>query len=167
MNQFYTSWQSPLCKILLVADDIGLTRLRFLNNQIPDQTMPDADWEHRPENLLFLETISQLTAFFAGKSRAFSLPLHPSGTEFQQLTWRALQTIPYGETRSYQQIARQIGRPKAARAVGMANSKNPLPLLIPCHRVIGASGKLVGFAAGIEIKQKLLELETKKSDFAS
>lgn len=104
---------------------------------------------------------NQLEEYFAGERRAFDLPLAPKGTAFQQKVWRALTEIPYGETRTYGEIAAAIGNPKAARAVGMANNKNPIGILIPCHRVIGADGKLVGYAGGMEKKAFLLELETK------
>ena len=105
------------------------------------------------------ECIRQLNEYAAGQRRAFTLPLAPAGTDFQQLVWQALCAIPYGETRTYGQIAAQIGRPKAARAVGGGCNRNPILLLIPCHRVVGSSGSLTGFAAGLDVKEKLLELE--------
>jgi methylated-DNA-[protein]-cysteine S-methyltransferase len=107
------------------------------------------------------ETIRQLTEYFEGKRQEFDLPLAPAGTPFQKKVWAALQTIPYGETRTYGQIACQIGNPKACRAVGMANHRNPLLIVVPCHRVVGADGTLTGYAAGLERKQMLLELESK------
>ena len=103
--------------------------------------------------------LEQLNEYFSGIRFDFSLPLAPAGTPFMQAVWHALAVIPYGELTTYGDIAGQIGRPKAARAVGMANNRNPLPIIIPCHRVIGASGKLVGYAGGVEKKEKLIALE--------
>lgn len=115
--------------------------------------------ERKAEGVLARQLERELTEYFEGRRREFSLPLHPCGTPFQIRVWRALLEIPYGETRSYQEIATAVGNPKACRAVGMANNKNPLPLLIPCHRVIGSSGKLTGYGGGLDKKEKLLALE--------
>ena len=111
------------------------------------------------ETPLIKKAAAQLEEYFAGKRAEFDLPLAPAGTEFQRSVWRALQTIPFGETRSYGEIAAQIGNPKACRAVGMANNRNPIAIIIPCHRVIGHNGSLVGYGGGLDIKQYLLELE--------
>ena len=108
---------------------------------------------------MMLEALRQLRLFFAGSLHAFDLPLELIGTEFQKRVWNALQNIPYGETRSYSQLAREIGAPMAVRAVGAANGRNPIPIIVPCHRVIGASGKLVGFGGGLDWKRFLLDLE--------
>lgn len=105
------------------------------------------------------EAVRQLTEYFAGAREIFDLPLAPKGTPFQKAAWAALQRIPFGETRSYGEIARDLGAPKACRAVGMANHHNPIPIVIPCHRVIGSTGRLVGYAGGLGIKRFLLELE--------
>lgn len=105
------------------------------------------------------EAATQLMEYFAGKRRTFSLPLAPKGTPFQKEVWQALSSIPYGQTRSYADIAAQVGRPKAFRAVGMANNRNPIPIVIPCHRAVGSSGDMVGYAYGTKIKRYLLELE--------
>ena len=105
------------------------------------------------------EAATQLMEYFAGKRRTFSLPLAPKGTPFQKEVWQALSSIPYGQTLSYADIAAQVGRPKAFRAVGMANNRNPIPIVIPCHRVVGSSGDMVGYAYGTKIKRYLLELE--------
>lgn len=105
------------------------------------------------------ETEKQLAEYFAGIRKAFDLPLAPEGTDFQKSVWQALQQIPYGETRSYKEIATAVGNPKASRAVGMANNRNPISIVIPCHRVIGANGKLVGYGGGLGIKEALLQLE--------
>ena len=107
--------------------------------------------------------VLQLEEYFSGKRSSFSLPMAPVGTQFMQDVWQALVTIPYGEVRSYRDIAKAIGNPKACRAVGMANNRNPLPIIIPCHRVIGANGKLVGYAGGLDCKEKLLALEKENS----
>jgi methylated-DNA-[protein]-cysteine S-methyltransferase len=101
----------------------------------------------------------QLGEYFSGKRRKFDIPLNPSGTEFQQAVWEALLSIPYGETRSYKQVAEMVGNPKGSRAVGMANNKNPISIIIPCHRVIGSNGALIGYAGGLDMKKGLLELE--------
>lgn len=111
------------------------------------------------ETPLLKEAKAQLDAYFAGKLSVFNLPLAPSGTEFQLKVWEALRTIPYGETITYGQLAEKIGNTNASRAVGMANSRNPLPVFIPCHRVIGAGGKLTGYTGGLDIKEKLLFIE--------
>jgi methylated-DNA-[protein]-cysteine S-methyltransferase len=103
----------------------------------------------------------QLEEYFSGKRKQFDLPLRPSGTAFQQNVWKALISIPYGETRSYKQVAQMVGNPDASRAVGMANNRNPIVIIVPCHRVVGSNGSLVGYAYGLEMKKKLLELEKK------
>ena len=108
---------------------------------------------------MLLQAAEQLTEYFAGDRKCFDLPLQPEGTLFQRQVWQALAEIPYGETRSYRDIAARIGRPKAVRAVGGANGRNPLSIIIPCHRVIGADGSLTGFAGGTTVKQQLLQLE--------
>lgn len=112
-----------------------------------------------PENPFLHEAVRQLGAYFRGELREFQLALDFEGTDFQKQVWRQLETIPYGQTRSYSQIAEAIGRPKAVRAVGAANGANPIPIVVPCHRVIGASGKLVGYGGGLPLKKRLLELE--------
>lgn len=113
--------------------------------------------ERRTE--LLAEAEKQLEEYFAGSRRRFALPLAPTGTGFQKRVWEALIQIPYGETRTYGEIAKTVGNPKGSRAVGMANHRNPIPIVIPCHRVIGAGGTLTGYAGGLDIKRKLLELE--------
>lgn len=111
------------------------------------------------ETALIRQAAKQLNEYLAGKRKTFDLPLEPGGTPFQKAVWHALTGIPYGETRTYREIAEIIGNPKACRAVGMANNKNPIAIIIPCHRVIGTGGKLIGYAGGLDIKKKLLELE--------
>ncbi|MDO4332944.1 MAG: methylated-DNA--[protein]-cysteine S-methyltransferase [Eubacteriales bacterium] len=119
------------------------------------------EWEYgeKEETPFLAEVWKQLQEYFAGQRKCFDLPLAPAGTEFQKKVWEALMTIPYGEVRTYGQIAAQIGNPKASRAVGMANYNNPIGIIIPCHRVIGADGKLTGYAGGMEKKEQLLHLE--------
>lgn len=121
-------------------------------------TLAPADVDIR-ETPLLKEAKAQLDAYFAGRLKAFGLPLAPAGTEFQMKVWNALCTIPYGETITYGQLAERIGNANSSRAVGMANSRNPLPVFIPCHRVVGTGGKLTGYTGGLDIKVKLLELE--------
>lgn len=111
------------------------------------------------ETLLLREAAEQLESYLSGKLRKFSLPLKPAGTAFMQEVWAALCAIPYGETKSYKEIAVKIGSPKAARAVGLANNRNPIPIIIPCHRVIGSNGQLTGYRGGIAVKEQLLALE--------
>jgi methylated-DNA-[protein]-cysteine S-methyltransferase len=112
------------------------------------------------ESPILRETATQLTEYFGGKRRAFDLPLAPRGTDFMLSVWKTLRDIPFGETRSYKEIAARVGKPKASRAVGMANNRNPIAILIPCHRVIGANGGLVGYAGGLSVKRFLLDLES-------
>ncbi|QAT39228.1 methylated-DNA--[protein]-cysteine S-methyltransferase [Clostridium sp. JN-9] len=116
------------------------------------------------ETDLIKEAAQQLKEYLAGKRKSFNIPLMPEGTEFQKSVWEALQQIPYGKTCSYGEIAEKIGNPKACRAVGMANNKNPIGIFIPCHRVIGANGKLVGYAGGLEMKEHLLAIEKINAD---
>lgn len=144
---------TPVGLIRIAEDRHGICSLRFTDGM-------DGPAGGGGEGLYLTEAKGQLLEYFAGKRRVFDLPLSVHGSEFQERVWCALQSIPYGETRSYQQVARMIGSEKAARAVGMANNRNPLPILIPCHRVVGKDGKLVGYAGGIERKRYLLDLET-------
>ena len=150
----YRTIDSPIGRLTLAGEDGVLTTLRMV-----DQTYePDrADWV--PDDSAFPDAVEQLAAYFAGELKEFDLELEMSGTEFQRRVWNALRTIPYGETRSYGEIAGQIGSPNAFRAVGLANGHNPIAVIVPCHRVIGANGGLTGFGGGIERKSALLELE--------
>jgi len=151
----YCEISTPLCRLLLVGDEHGLRRISFQNAIRPAK--PAEGW--RQARGPFRDVIIQLDAYFAGRLRRFELPLAPEGTAFQREVWSALTTIPYGETVSYGELARQIGRPNSCRAVGAANGRNPIPIIIPCHRVIGADGSLTGFGGGLPIKQRLLLLE--------
>ena len=139
-------------KLRLIAAPSGIRAIGFDARQAPAG-------EPNPANGMLRDAIAQLAAYFAGELREFRLALDPRGTEFQMRVWRYLETIPYGQTRSYMQIAEAIGSPRAVRAVGAANGANPIAIVIPCHRVIGANGKLVGYGGGLALKQRLLELE--------
>lgn len=150
----YTWIDSPLGALLATADDDGaITRLLTPGND----RQPDDDWV--ADDAAFEDLRQQLGEYFAGERTSFELRLAPSGTDFQQQVWAALRTIPYGRTASYKDVAEQIGRPKAVRAVGLANGRNPIGIVVPCHRVIGANGTLVGYAGGLEAKRALLDLE--------
>lgn len=153
---YYCYMQTPVGKLLLAGDEQGLRRVDFQDG--PHPAKPQQGWQENEKP--FRETIAQLRKYFSGERRSFDLPLAPEGTEFQLKVWRALRAIPYGETRSYGELARRIKRPQASRAVGAANGQNPLPIIVPCHRVIGADGSLTGFGGGLKIKQQLLELES-------
>ena len=153
----YTWMNSPVGRLQLVASDAGLAAILWQNDR-PNRVGLDIETEDSSHPVLH-ETARQLGEYFAGQRSTFDLPLDPSGTAFQQKVWRALLTIPFGETRSYQQIAIQVGNPKAVRAVGAANGRNPLSIIAPCHRVIGSNGSLTGYGGGLDRKQWLLEHE--------
>ncbi len=159
MTYFYKTMESPVGLLKLVASDRGLAAILWENDD--PKRVRLSPLEEDEAHPVLLETERQLNDYFAGKLEKFSLKLDFAGTEFQKKVWEALLTIPFGETRSYGQIARQIGRPKAVRAVGAANGKNPVSIIAPCHRVIGSNGKLTGFAGGLEVKALLLGIESK------
>lgn len=152
----YHYYDSPIGSLLLAGDDDQLSLLGFPGGSMARRH--ETDW--REDAAPFTEVIRQLDAYFGGELTQFDLPLAPEGTEFQRQVWSALQEIPFGETWSYGQLAERVGRPKAARAVGAANGVNPIPVIIPCHRVVGANGKLTGFGGGLPTKQYLLSLES-------
>jgi methylated-DNA-[protein]-cysteine S-methyltransferase len=152
----YTTIDSPVGPLLLAADDDGLRLVEF--QQSRHRVKRADDWVEGG-HAVFDATRTQLDEYFRGERKHFDLPLAPRGTEFQREVWFALATIPYGETVSYAQLAGRVGRPSAMRAVGAANGRNPLPIVLPCHRVIGADGSLTGFGGGLPTKQFLLELE--------
>ncbi|MDD3224991.1 MAG: methylated-DNA--[protein]-cysteine S-methyltransferase [Clostridium sp.] len=145
-------YHTPIGKIGIADNCISITNLYF-NNEYPKDNIEVNETE------LLKEASSQLMDYFSGKKTNFNLPFSPEGTSFQKKVWDNLLEIPFGETRSYGEIAKSIGNSKAARAVGMANNRNPIPIFIPCHRVIGANGSLVGYGGGLEIKKFLLNLE--------
>jgi methylated-DNA-[protein]-cysteine S-methyltransferase len=147
---------SPVGRLFVAASDAGLHAIEFPDNRHPVRR--DHDWR-AGDHALLCAARRQLHEYFDGRRRAFELPLAPRGTEFQRSVWQALARIPYGETVSYAQLATRVGRPSATRAVGAANGRNPLPIVLPCHRVIGANGALTGFGGGLPTKQFLLKLE--------
>lgn len=158
MTPCFTEFESPIGRILLAGDDAGLRRIIFQRGKKAQR--PGPDWEEKRTAML-RETQRQLRAYFAGRLKDFDLELAPEGTPFQRGVWDELMKVPYGETISYGALARKIRRPKASRAVGAANGSNPLPIVVPCHRVIGSGGNLVGYGGGLDIKVKLLNLEAK------
>mgnify|MGYP003608148447 FL=1 len=160
MQLFFMEIDSPVGVLKLVANDISLIAVLW-ENETPNRVRL-AELIENKQHPILLETQKQLSEYFEGQRKIFDLPLDFEGTEFQQKVWQALLTIPFGETRSYKDIAEQIGNVKAVRAVGAANGKNPISIIAPCHRVVGANGKLVGFAGGLENKDVLLKLEFNK-----
>jgi methylated-DNA-[protein]-cysteine S-methyltransferase len=152
----YCEISTPIGRLLLAGDERGLRRICFQDGSHPAE--PDPGWRRDKEP--FREAVAQLAAYFAGERQRFDLPLAPEGTPFQKRVWCMLQTIPYGETVSYGELARRLGRSTASRAVGAANGRNPIPIVIPCHRVVGSDGSLTGFGGGLAIKRRLLALES-------
>ena len=151
--------ESPVGKLKLVASNEGLVAVLWQNDRPSRVRIGELVADDRHPILLKAER--QLGEYFAGKRKEFSVPLDMRGTPFQKNVWEALLAIPFGETRSYGQLARQLGNPNATRAVGAANGRNPLSIVVPCHRVIGSTGKLTGFGGGLETKAQLLRLEEK------
>jgi methylated-DNA-[protein]-cysteine S-methyltransferase len=147
----YQTMDSPLGQLRLVSDGHALLRIEFENMHGKDGQQQD--------DAILSQAIKQLTEYFSGQRRQFSVPLGAGGTDFQQQVWSALREIPFGELRSYRDIATVIGNIKAVRAVGAANGRNPIPIIVPCHRVIGSNGTLTGFAGGLDAKRTLLDLE--------
>jgi methylated-DNA-[protein]-cysteine S-methyltransferase len=155
----YSYLDTPIGTLLVAGDEKAVRRIDFPKNG--KARTPDRDWTESSRGPVG-QAVKQLREYFAGRRAEFDLPLAPSGTEFQRTVWRNLQDIPYGETISYGELAKRVGNPKASRAVGAANGQNPIPIVIPCHRVIGANGKLTGFGGGLPTKEALLALETKQ-----
>jgi len=151
MKKFFY-YKYKFCNLFIVEDNGALCNIFFNKEKIIE------DYQNC-ETPLIIKTIKQLSEYIDKKRKTFDLPLDLKGTEFQMKVWKALLTIPYGRTLSYGQLAAMTGNPKASRAVGMANNRNPIPIIVPCHRVIGSDGSLTGYGGGLEIKQKLLELE--------
>jgi methylated-DNA-[protein]-cysteine S-methyltransferase len=158
MSLAYKYVASPVGKLKLVASETGLIAILWENDN--PRRVPLADLVEDTNQGILVETERQLNEYFAGKRDEFEIPLDMRGTAFQKDVWRALQAIPFGKTRSYGEIAKQVGRPTSSRAVGAANGRNPISIVVPCHRVVGSSGKLTGFAGGLEAKAHLLNLET-------
>lgn len=149
--KYSKSINTKIGNMIIIEEDNHIVQIE-INREIEAKTIS----KNTP---LLEETQKQLKEYFEGNRKEFTVPLNPKGTKFMKEVWTALQEIPYGEVRSYGEIAKKVGNPKAARAVGMANNRNPIPIIIPCHRVIGTNGKLVGYALGMEMKKTLLELE--------
>lgn len=158
---YYCYLETPIGDLLLAGDENALSLVGFPEGSMRRDPEPDWIFSDKP----FAAVREQLTAYFAGERKSFDLNLNPVGTEFQLQVLDELQKIPYGITASYGDIAKRIGRPKAVRAVGAANGRNPIPIIIPCHRVIGSTGKLTGFGGGIPTKKALLKLELEHSQF--
>jgi methylated-DNA-[protein]-cysteine S-methyltransferase len=170
MKYYYYFWQSPLGKLFLLADEKKLKALSFIQEQgfiqkqdvdplkliLQENSIENAI---QKKNSVILNTIKELTAYFKGELTEFTIPLSPEGTDFQKSAWRVLQSIPYGKVISYGEQALRLKKPKAMRAVGQANGSNPIPIIIPCHRVIAKNKTLGGYSGGIKIKQKLLAIE--------
>jgi methylated-DNA-[protein]-cysteine S-methyltransferase len=155
----YTSIDSPIGELLLLGDEHALHGLHMQDGRKP--TRIDPSWE--PSPVPFADVRRQLSEYFDGERVTFDGELVMAGSAFEQSVWRALREIPYGETVSYGEIARRVGQPSAARAVGVANGRNPIAVIVPCHRVIGADGSLTGYGGGLERKRLLLELESSQS----
>ncbi|WP_088182717.1 methylated-DNA--[protein]-cysteine S-methyltransferase [Sphingobium sp. Z007] len=161
MTLDYSIFPSPVGALTLVASDTGLVAILWEDDDPARVRLPAR--QERIDHPILLMAHAQLTDYFAGTRRAFTIPLDFRGTPFQQLIWAALLDIPFGETRSYGDIAHAIGRPTASRAVGAANGRNPISIIAPCHRVVGANGALTGFAGGMETKRWLLDFERSMS----
>ena len=170
MKRYGCYMESPVGSLQLVEVDGKLTHLLFCTgkdlkppgeegHEVLSKVAGERIFFEEKETPLLKETKQQLSEFFEGKRQAFDLPLAPEGTVFQKKAWEGLQTIPYGQTRSYKQMAELAGSPRGYRAIGLANNKNPIAIIIPCHRVIGSDGKLVGFGGGLDKKELLLNLE--------
>lgn len=153
----FTTQATPIGDLTVCVEDGKVTNLLF------GSELSKGDYLREEEDKLIREVFLQLGEYFAGKRKTFDLPLAPVGTPFQLSVWKALQTIPYGQTRSYRDVAIQVGNPKAARAIGSANHHNPIAIIIPCHRVIAADGSLGGFGGGLPIKAFLLDLERRNA----
>lgn len=161
MNRFYTTMNSPLGELVLTSDSgKGLSGIYPPGHPFYSRAKKA---EKNPEP--FKKAVKQLDEYFAGRRTEFDVTLESKGTEFQKRVWKELGRISFGETKSYGEIAKSLKMPKASRAVGMANSKNPVCIIVPCHRVIGANGKLTGYAGGMKAKKLLLDLESRKARF--
>ena len=165
MSYLYKTMRSPVGQLTLVGSDRGLAAVLWEDDDPSRVRLVEI--KEATSHPVLVRAQQQLEQYFAGKRRKFTVKLDPAGTDFQTRVWNALRTIPFGETRSYGQIADQIGSHKAVRAVGAANGANPLSIIVPCHRVIGADGKLTGFAGGLAVKARLLALERRSGLGAS
>jgi methylated-DNA-[protein]-cysteine S-methyltransferase len=161
-HHYKTTITSPVGELTLIATDIGLRAVLWPEDE-PDRVKLPSPIADASDNAILERAVAQLKQYFAGERTEFDLPLDLHGTEFQQLAWRSLASIPYGQTATYGEQARRIGRPKAVRAIGAANGRNPVSIILPCHRVVGADGSLTGFAGGLDAKRQLLDFEIKYS----
>ena len=153
---------SPIGRLRLVATDQGLSHLLF-DQQVGEDLESDGDAVEADDHPVLAAATAQLAEYFAGRRQEFDIPLDLTGTEFQRAAWSALASVPFGETRSYRQQAEAIGRPKAVRAIGAANGRNPVPIVLPCHRIVGSDGSLTGYGGGLPIKEFLLSHEQAQS----
>lgn len=158
MMQFTKTMASPVGALKLIASNVGLSAVLWENDN--PKRVRVGELIDAPDHSIVTQAERELREYFAGERTSFTVPLDAAGTEFQKKAWAALLTIPYGETRSYGELARQIGNPKASRAFGAANGRNPISIIVPCHRAIGSDGAMTGFAGGLEAKRYLLALET-------
>lgn len=156
---FYSTLNSPIGEIVVTADEIGIRSIYSPTHEIIIKPFENA----KRDNAKLRDATDQLRAYFAGELQEFSLPLNPQGTPFFKQVWKNLKSIPYGTTMSYGELAKQIGKPTASRAVGMANGRNPISFVIPCHRVIGQNGSLTGYGGGLKLKRWLLKFEKEHS----
>jgi methylated-DNA-[protein]-cysteine S-methyltransferase len=157
MKKHFTHFETPMGTMLAIATDDAITDLHIVSGKYVPKL--DDDWIDSPKLPVFLQLRQELGEYFAGRRKTFTVKLAPEGTEFQRAAWKALTKIPFGQTRSYGEQAAAIGKPKAVRAIGAANGRNPIAIVVPCHRVIGANGTLTGYAGGLDKKEFLLRLE--------
>jgi methylated-DNA-[protein]-cysteine S-methyltransferase len=157
MKKFFTHFDSPIGTLLAIGTENAITDLHMVSGKYVPKL--GDDWIDSPKLPVFLQLRTELGEYFAGKRKTFDVKLAPEGTEFQRAAWKALTKIPFGQTRSYGEQAAAIGKPKAMRAIGAANGRNPIAIVVPCHRVIGANGTLTGYAGGLDKKEFLLKLE--------
>lgn len=157
MTVYYERRETPLGKVLLAASDDDLIGLWFEGQKY--EATPDAQWMHRPSAAVLQRAARQLDGYFSGQRKAFDLQLDLRGTDFQCAVWRQLQRIPFGQTLTYGQLAAKLGRPAAVRAAAAAVGRNPVSVVVPCHRVLGSDGSLTGYAGGLDKKQALLQIE--------
>ncbi|MBI9106349.1 MAG: methylated-DNA--[protein]-cysteine S-methyltransferase [Spirochaetales bacterium] len=156
---YYTKIETPICEIILAGDEEGLKHLHLNTGEGKRIFKIYPEWQKNDS--FFENTVTQIKEYLDGRRTTFDIRLAPDGTEYQKRVWTELRKIPFGKTQTYGQIAAELGNKNAARAVGMANSKNPIPIIVPCHRVIGSNGSLTGFAHGLRVKQLLLNIELK------
>lgn len=163
--RYYDTFDSPCGGMLIAASEKGITGVYF--NRQKYHPKRDAGWQHAPDNVHLQKAKKQLAEYFSGKRREFDLPLDPAGSGFQKRVWKAIAGVPYGQTITYGELARRSGFPEGARAAGAATGRNPIGIIVPCHRIVGANGKLTGYAGGLDKKRALLALESGEKDLLS